>query len=269
MTNATTPIATEGPRAASAAGTIPALELIDVDKAFGQLSVLHGLNLDVRAGERHAVIGPNGAGKSTLFNLISGMFPPTDGDIRLRGKSIAGLSPHRINRAGLSRSFQITNIFHRMSVFENLRLGVMAGHGVRFNLWSPVSGLNRVNDEAREILSKVRLAARGDRMAGDLTYSEQRALEIGMTLATGADVILLDEPTAGMSREETDYIVELIREVTEGKTLLMVEHDMGVVFSLCDRVSVLVYGHILATDTPERIRENAKVQEAYLGEEAE
>lgn len=255
--------------AVPASGKGAALELINVDKSFGALNVLHGLNLTIADGERHAVIGPNGAGKSTLFNLISGMFPPTDGDIRLRGSSIAGLSPHKINRAGLSRSFQITNIFHRMSVFENLRLGVMAGHGVRFNLWRPVSGLDRVNDEARAIMSKVRLAARGERMAGDLTYSEQRALEIGMTLATGADVILLDEPTAGMSREETDYIVDLIREVTVGKTLLMVEHDMSVVFSLCDRVSVLVYGHILATDTPARIRENAEVQEAYLGEEAE
>jgi branched-chain amino acid transport system ATP-binding protein len=248
--------------------TVAALQLIGVTKSFGPLSVIRGVDLEIRAGERHAVIGPNGAGKSTLFNLISGLFPLTGGDILLRKQSIAGLPPHRINRKGLARSFQITNIFHRMSVFENLRIGVMARHGVRYGLFQPVSGLRRINDEAHEILAQVGLAARADHLAGDLTYSEQRALEIGMTLTTGADVILLDEPTAGMSREETAGAVELIRDVTKGKTLLMVEHDMSVVFSLCDRVSVLVYGEILATGTPEAIRANREVQQAYLGEEA-
>ncbi|MGE5159817.1 MAG: ABC transporter ATP-binding protein [Gemmatimonas sp.] len=244
------------------------LQLIDVAKSFDAIEVIRGVNLEVLAGERHAVIGPNGAGKSTLFNLVSGMFPLSAGEIRLRGRNITGLPPHRINRSGLARSFQITNIFHRMSVFENLRIGVMARHGVRCGLFRPVAGMCGINDQTREILKLVRLEARADHMAGDLTYSEQRALEIGMTLTTGADVILLDEPTAGMSREETARAVELIREVTKGKTLLMVEHDMSVVFSLCDRVSVLVYGQILATDTPERISANREVQQAYLGEEA-
>ncbi|QPC42463.1 ABC transporter ATP-binding protein [Kaustia mangrovi] len=247
--------------------TEPVLRLSGVGKAFGALTVMNEVNLDIAEGERHAVIGPNGAGKSTLFNLISGMFPLSAGDIRLRGKTISGLAPHEINRRGLSRSFQITNIFHRLSVFENLRIGVMARHGVRYGLFRRVSRMRGVNDEARAVLERVRLAQVGDRPAGDLTYSEQRALEIGMTLATGADVILLDEPTAGMSREETDRAVELVREITEGKTLLVVEHDMSVVFSLCDRVSVLVYGNILATGTPEEIRNNRQVQEAYLGEE--
>ncbi len=247
--------------------TEPVLRLSGVGKAFGALTVMNEVNLDIAQGERHAVIGPNGAGKSTLFNLISGMFPLSAGDIRLRGKTISGLAPHEINRRGLSRSFQITNIFHRLSVFENLRIGVMARHGVRYGLFRRVSRMRGVNDEARAVLERVRLAEVGDRPAGDLTYSEQRALEIGMTLATGADVILLDEPTAGMSREETDRAVELVREITEGKTLLVVEHDMSVVFSLCDRVSVLVYGNILATGTPEEIRNNRQVQEAYLGEE--
>ncbi|NDV53724.1 ABC transporter ATP-binding protein [Salipiger sp. PrR003] len=245
-----------------------ALTLTGVTKSFGPIEVLKGLNLDIAKGERHAVIGPNGAGKSTLFNLISGMFPPSSGDIALGGRSIAGLSPHLINRAGLARSFQITNIFQRMSVFENLRIGVLARHGVRFGLFRPISTMRRVNAETAEILSRVGLETRARDLAGDLTYSEQRALEIGMTLSTGADIILLDEPTAGMSREETAQAVELIRTVTEGKTLLMVEHDMSVVFSLCDRVSVLVYGSILATDTPARISANREVQEAYLGEEA-
>ena len=246
----------------------PALRLAGVTKSFGPIEVIKGLNLDIRTGERHAVIGPNGAGKSTLFNLISGMFEPSSGEIALNGKSIAGLPPHRINRAGLARSFQITNIFHRLSVFENLRIGVLARHGVRYGLFRPVSGMRQVNDETASVLARVGLEARGYDLAGDLTYSEQRALEIGMTLTTGADVILLDEPTAGMSREETEKAIDLIRTVTEGKTLLMVEHDMGVVFSLCDRVSVLVYGDIIATDTPQGISVNRAVQEAYLGEEA-
>ncbi|MCB9947471.1 MAG: ABC transporter ATP-binding protein [Rhodospirillaceae bacterium] len=248
--------------------SLPSLQFIDVTKSFGPVSVIRGVTLDVLPGERHAVIGPNGAGKSTLFNLVSGLFGLSTGDIRLKGRSIAGLPPHRINRSGLARSFQITNIFHRMSVFENVRIGVMARHGVRYGLFRPIAGKRRINDEAREILSLVRLDARADDMAGDLTYSEQRALEISMTLTTGADVILLDEPTAGMSRDETARTVELIRTVTTGKTLLLVEHDMSVVFSLCDRVSVLVYGQILATDTPARISANREVQEAYLGEEA-
>lgn len=245
-----------------------ALQLSGVSKSFGPIKVLQGLNLDIRPGERHAVIGPNGAGKSTLFNLISGMFAPSSGDITLSGQSIAGLSPHLINRSGLARSFQITNIFHRMSVFENLRIGVLARHRVRYGLFRSIAGMRRINDETAEVLSRVGLEARANSMAGDLTYSEQRALEIGMTLTTGAEVILLDEPTAGMSREETAKAADLIRKVTEGKTLLMVEHDMSVVFSLCDRVSVLVYGSILATDTPERISKNREVQEAYLGQEA-
>lgn len=245
----------------------PVLELAQVGKSFGSLNVMKGIDLAITTGERHALIGPNGAGKSTLFNVISGMFPPTAGEIRLRGQRISGLAPHEINRLGLSRSFQITNIFHRLSVFENLRIGVMARHGMRYGLFRPISRQKAINEEAEAILERVRLTRRRDRPAGDLTYSEQRALEIGMTLATGADVILLDEPTAGMSREETDRAVELIREITEGKTLLVVEHDMSVVFSLCDRVSVLVYGRILATGTPDDIRNNPEVQEAYLGEE--
>ena len=244
------------------------LRLVGVAKSFGQTSIIDGVNFDVRKGERHAIIGPNGAGKSTLFHLISGYYPLTGGDILLKGSSIAGVAPHNINRRGLARSFQITSIFHRLSVFENLRIGVLARHGVRYGLFRPVATMRAVNDETAEILALVGLGARADDLAGDLSYSEQRALEIGMTLTTGADVILLDEPTAGMSREETANAVEFIREVTKGKTLLMVEHDMSVVFSLCDRVSVLVYGSILASDTPAAISGNREVQEAYLGEEA-
>jgi branched-chain amino acid transport system ATP-binding protein len=240
----------------------------DLHKSFGPLAIINGVNLEVGRGERHALLGPNGAGKSTLFNLISGAFPPTSGSISLNGKVISGKSPEEINRIRLSRSFQITNVFPRLSALENIRMGVMARHGVRFNLWRRVSRMRAINDESQAVLEHVRLGHRIDTPAGDLAYSEQRTLEIGMTLATGPEVVLLDEPTSGMSREETSYIVELIREVTKGKTLLMVEHDMGVVFGLCDRISVLVYGRILATGLPEQIRANREVQEAYLGEEA-
>ncbi|RFC65964.1 ABC transporter ATP-binding protein [Fulvimarina endophytica] len=246
----------------------PALKLSGVTKSFGPIEVLKHLDLEIASGERHAVIGPNGAGKSTLFNLISGIFAPSSGEISLNGRSIGGMAPEQINRAGLARSFQITNIFHRLSVFENLRIGVLARFGVRYGLFRPISGMRRINEETEKVLAQVGLESRGHDLAGDLTYSEQRALEIGMTLTTGADVILLDEPTAGMSREETAEAVELIRAVTVGKTLLMVEHDMSVVFSLCDRVSVLVYGSILATDTPQGVSANHAVQEAYLGQEA-
>jgi len=243
------------------------LDLRGIAKSFGSARILEGVELTVGRGERHAIIGPNGAGKSTLFNLISGQFSPTSGSILLNGREIAGRPPHQINRMGLSRSFQITNIYHRLSVFENLRLGVMARHGLRFSLFRRVAALRAVNEESEALLQRIRLEDRRDRPAGDLTYSEQRALEIGMTLATAPEVILLDEPTAGMSQEETHYVIELIREVTKGKTLLVVEHDMNVVFSLCDRISVLVYGELLATGTPEEIRANRAVQEAYLGEE--
>jgi branched-chain amino acid transport system ATP-binding protein len=245
----------------------PVLELRDLHKSFGETKIIQGVNLTVTRNERHALIGPNGAGKSTLFNLVSGHYVPSAGDIVLEGRSIAGLSPHIINRRGLSRSFQITDVFPRMSVAENLRISVMGRHGYRLTMFRPISGLHAVNAEVDELIDKLRLGKRRDDLAGDLAYSEQRTLEIGMSLATNPSILLLDEPTAGMSREETAYIVELIRTVTEGRTLLVVEHDMNVVFTLCDRISVLVYGEIIASGLPAEVRGNARVQEAYLGEE--
>jgi branched-chain amino acid transport system ATP-binding protein len=202
-----------------------------------------------------------------LFNLVSGLFPVTSGTIQLRGENITNLQPHIINRKGLSRSFQITNIFPRMSVYENLRCAVLWSLGYKYSFWQRVGGLRDVAQRADEIIDLIGMQARRERLAGVLTYAEQRALEIGITIAGGADVILLDEPTAGMSHSETDEAVELIRKVTEGKTLMMVEHDMGVVFNVADRISVLVYGEIIATGTPEEIRGNTAVQEAYLGTE--
>ena len=246
-----------------------ALQLIDVHKSFGATPIIRGVSLAVTKGERHAVIGPNGAGKSTLFNLISGRFPVTSGRILLNGNDITGAAPYLINRRGLSRSFQVTNIFPRLTVFENIRCGVLWSLGYRYSFWHRIERLNDARERAESILERINLATRRDVPAGVLSYAEQRALEIGITIASGADVVLLDEPTAGMSRSETDHAVALIRRVTEGKTLVVVEHDMSVVFDLADRISVLVYGQIIATDVPQRIRANPAVQEAYLGVAAE
>jgi len=219
----------------------------------------------VRPGERVAVIGPNGAGKSTLFNLISGRFAPSSGEIYLHGQRIDGKQPFEINRAGLSRSFQITNIFPKLSVFENLRCSVLWSMGYRYSFLRFLSRMDDVNARAEQLLAQIRLERRRDTLAVNLTYAEQRALEIGITIAGGASVILLDEPTAGMSNSETGRFIQLIREVTEGRTLLTVEHDMGVVFGLADKIAVVVYGEVIAFDTPERVRADPRVQEAYLG----
>ncbi len=242
-----------------------ALELDGLHKSFGKTEIIRGLDLSITDGERHAVIGPNGAGKSTLFNLITGRFAASSGKVRLHGRDLAGLAPYQINRLGLSRSFQITNIFPKMSVFENVRCSLLWSMGYKYSFWNMVSRSRALNDGADEILEQINLTQRRDLPAGVLSYAEQRALEIGITIAGGADVIMLDEPTAGMSNTETAYIVDLIRKVTANKTLVMVEHDMGVVFGLADRISVLVYGEFIATGKPEDVRANPRVQEAYLG----
>ncbi len=243
----------------------PILELKDLRKSFGKTEIIRGVNLAVNAGERIAVIGPNGAGKSTLFNLISGRFEPTSGEILLKGELINGKKPFEINRMGLSRSFQITNIFPKLSVFENLRCGVLWSLGYKYSFWKFLADLDDANERAEQLMEMIKLDKKRDILGMNLTYAEQRALEIGITIAGGAEVILLDEPTAGMSKTETTRFIKLIREVTEGKTLLTVEHDMGVVFGLADKIAVVVYGEVLAFDTPDAVRANAKVQEAYLG----
>ncbi|MBP6896696.1 MAG: ABC transporter ATP-binding protein [Gammaproteobacteria bacterium] len=242
-----------------------AIELKDLRKSFGRTEIIRGANLAVRAGERIAVIGPNGAGKSTLFNLISGRLHPTSGEVLLHGERIDGQQPYEINRKGLSRSFQITNIFPKLSVFENLRCGVLWSLGYRYTFLRFLSRLDDANERTEVLLRQVGLERKRDVLAVNLTYAEQRALEIGVTIAGGASVILLDEPTAGMSKTETTHFINLIKEVTVGKTLLTVEHDMGVVFGLADKIAVVVYGEVIAFDTPEAVRANARVQEAYLG----
>jgi branched-chain amino acid transport system ATP-binding protein len=239
-----------------------------VQKSFGNTSVIRDVNLTVVKGERHALIGPNGAGKSTLFNLISGYMIPTVGSILLKDEIVSGLPPYQINRRGLSRSFQVSNVFANMSVWENIRCALLWATGHRYAFWKNIDNLPEVRERTAQILQDINLISRRDVPAGLLAYAEQRTLEIGITIAGGADVILLDEPTAGMSRAETERAVALIRRLTEGRTLLIVEHDMSVVFGLADRISVLVYGQIIASGTPAEIRGNPKVKEAYLGEEA-
>jgi branched-chain amino acid transport system ATP-binding protein len=243
----------------------PAVELKGLRKSFGKTEIIRGCDLAVAPGERVGIIGPNGAGKSTLFNLISGRFGPTSGEILLNGARIDGLRPYEISRLGLARSFQITNIFGRLSVFENLRCGLLWSMGYRYAFWKFLANLRDANERAEQLLAMIRLEHKRDTLAMNLTYAEQRALEIGITIAGGAEVVLLDEPTAGMSKSETSRFIELIREVTVGKTLLTVEHDMGVVFGLADKIAVLVYGEVIAFDVPDAVRANQRVQEAYLG----
>ena len=247
--------------------TAAILSLRGLRKSFGATDIIRGVDLDLLPDERHALIGPNGAGKSTVFHLISGHLRPSTGQIVFDGQRIDGRPPHEVNRLGLSRSFQITNIFPKLSVFENLRIAVMRPRGLHYRLWTLVARDHAVRESTERLLELVRLQRRAAKLAGELSYSEQRSLEIAMTLACDPQAILLDEPMAGMSNEETVYTADLIRTATAGRALLIVEHDMQVVFSLSDRITVLVYGQVIATGTPEQIRSNAAVKEAYLGEE--
>jgi branched-chain amino acid transport system ATP-binding protein len=241
-----------------------ALELIGLRKSFGPTEIIRGVDLQITKGELHAIIGPNGAGKSTLYNLISGMYKVSAGSILLNGNEITDKEPYEINRMGLSRSFQVTNIFPKMSVFENVRNGLLYHCGCKYAFWRFVDRRRDVTERSNEILQSIGLENKHDVPVMLLPYADQRALEIGITIAGGADVILLDEPTSGMSRSETNRAVELIRSISKDKTVVVVEHDMGVVFDLAQRISVLVYGEILASDTPENVRCNQNVQEAYL-----
>tara|TARA_B100000686_G_scaffold96929_1_gene103708 strand:+ start:1181 stop:1930 length:750 start_codon:yes stop_codon:yes gene_type:complete len=243
------------------------LKLSKVSKSFGPAQIIKNLDLSIRQGERHAIIGPNGAGKSTLFHLISGHYPPTSGSIVLNNEEIANLDPHDINRKGLARSFQVTNIFPKMTVAENIRCGMLWAKNYKYSIFKFVNNEKVLNQSTSDILAELNLEHCANIPAGLLSYADQRALEIGITIASGADTIMLDEPTAGMSNSETARAVELIKKISEKRTLIIVEHDMGVVFDLADRISVLVYGEIICTDIPTKVRTNKAVQEAYLGTE--
>ena len=242
------------------------LTLTAVHKNFGETEIIRGVSLDIEQGEKHAIIGPNGAGKSTLFHLISGLHRVTTGTITFKQNEIQNKTPYEVSRLGLARSFQVTNIFARMNVFENVRCALLWSSGYRYSFWHLLGSQGEINDRAMEVLDQIGLKNKALFPAGELAYAQQRALELGIAIAGGAELIMLDEPVAGMSHSEASNAVDLIRRVTAGKTLIMVEHDMNIVFDLADRISVLVYGEIIASDKPENIRANSLVQEAYLGE---
>ena len=233
---------------------------------FKGLEVLFDVNLQVEEGERHAIIGPNGAGKTTLFNVITGTYHPSRGQVFFKGKEVTGAKPNELTRLGIGRSFQITSTFNRLTAFQNIRLAVLSKRGIRFQMFRKVDGMEEITRETDEVLKRINLDGERNSPAGVLSYGKHRSLEISLALATDPDLVMLDEPTAGMSRDETHYAVELIRRLTEGKTAVIIEHDMDVVFSLADRITVLHYGQILATGDPGEIRQNQAVKDAYLGE---
>jgi branched-chain amino acid transport system ATP-binding protein len=242
------------------------LETKDLHHDFSGLKILFGINLQIEEGERHAVIGPNGAGKTTLFNTITGTYRPSSGRVYFKGNDITGFKPHQLARIGMGRSFQITSTFTRLTAFENIRLAILSKRGIRFNLFGYVDKMKDVTRDTEEMLTRVNLINERNVPAGLLSYGKSRALEISMAMATDPELILLDEFAAGMSRDETHNAVELIRKMTEGKTVVIIEHDMDVVFSLADRITVLHYGKILATGKPDDIRNNQDVKDAYLGD---
>ena len=242
------------------------LELKGVRKQFGPTEIIRGVNLNIKKGEIHSLIGPNGAGKSTLYNLISGVYKLSSGSIKFNNKNIENLPSYEIFRLGLSRSFQITNIFPKMSVFENVRCGLLWNMNYKYSTFKILDNNQDLNDKTNTILEQISLSNYSKEPAGLLSYADQRALEIGITIAGGAETILLDEPTAGMSKSETERATNLIRNIAKNRTVLIVEHDMGVVFDLSDTISVLVYGEVICSDKPEKVKTNKAVKEAYLGD---
>ena len=242
------------------------LETNNLYQDYSGLKVLFDVNLEIKTGERHAIIGPNGAGKTTLFNVITGTYRPSQGEVIFQGKNITGLAPNEVVRLGMGRSFQITSTFSRLTAFENIRMGILSKRGIRFNVLKMLDKMEDVTRETDEVLKRINLDGERNIPASQLSYGKSRALEISMALATDPDLVMLDEPTAGMSVDETHNAVELIRKLTEGKTMVIIEHDMDVVFSLADRITVLHLGTILASGPPDEIRENQEVKDAYLGE---
>jgi branched-chain amino acid transport system ATP-binding protein len=244
------------------------LEVRNLRKRFGGIAASDGVSLDVREGEIHALIGPNGAGKTTLIAQLSGSLEADEGEIRFQNENITHLPQHLRVKAGLARSYQITSIFRRFSVLDNLALAVQARSGSSLAFWRPVAAERALFDQARAVAAEVGLAGKEDVPAAALAHGEQRALELGLALATRPKLVLLDEPTAGMGPEESQRMIDLVHRLRIRLTVLLVEHDMDAVFRLADRISVLVNGRIIATDQPLAIRRNPEVKRAYLGEEA-
>jgi branched-chain amino acid transport system ATP-binding protein len=237
-------------------------------KRFGGLVATDHVSLEVRRGEIHALIGPNGAGKTTLIHQLSGTLAPDSGSIRFNGADVARVSAHGRVAAGLARSYQITSIFKKFTVLDNVVLAVQARSGSSLSFWRPVRSERVLYDEARALVHEVGLAGREDVVAGFLAHGEQRALEVGLALATKPALVLLDEPMAGMGPEESERMIPLIRRLKENRSVLLIEHDMDAVFRLADRISVLVQGRVIATGAPDAIRANEEVKRAYLGDEA-
>ena len=244
------------------------LEVKNLRKCFGGIAASDGVSLEVREGEVHALIGPNGAGKTTLIAQLSGSLSCDEGTINFKNQDITNLPQHLRVKAGLVRSYQITSIFQRFTVLDNLALAVQARSGSSLSFWRPVSAEKLLFEEARAIAAEVGLAGKEDALAATLAHGEQRALELGLALATSPKLVLLDEPTAGMGPEESQRMIELVNRLRIRLTVLLVEHDMDAVFRLADRISVLVNGRIIATDKPLQIRKNYEVIRAYLGEGA-
>jgi branched-chain amino acid transport system ATP-binding protein len=243
------------------------LRLEALRKRFGGVLATDGVSLEVAQGEVHALIGPNGAGKTTLINQISGSLPPDSGSIFFLGNDLTGLTTHKRVREGLARSYQVTSLFRRFSVLDNVALAVQARSGSSFSFWRPVSAETQLFEEASSILDEIGLSEKKNQAASTLAHGDQRALEVGLALATRPKLVLLDEPMAGMGPEESQRLIALIERVRERVTVLLVEHDMDAVFRLADRISVLVSGRILATGQPQEIRADAGVRRAYLGDE--
>jgi branched-chain amino acid transport system ATP-binding protein len=244
------------------------LEVSQLRKSFGALAATDGVDFEVRAGETHAIIGPNGAGKTTLISQFSGTLRPDSGRIRFAGADVTRLSAPARSKRGLARSFQITSIYRDFTALDNVALAVQAHAGHSFRFWRPARAEPALREPARRILEDVGLGERADLLAANLAHGEQRQLEIAMVLATRPRLLLLDEPVAGMGIEESSRMVGFLSTLKGRQTIVLVEHDMDAVFSLADRISVLVYGRIIATGTPQEIRANPEVRAAYLGEEA-
>lgn len=262
MTNPmTTPIYHDAP------GAHPALQAVHLVKDFKGFRATNNVTLSINEGEIHAIIGPNGAGKTTLFNLLSGFLKPTSGEVMLFGERIDTLQPFQIVRRGLSRSFQISSVFPTMTVRENVLVALQSPSNLPNQWWTPVSRLEELGPHADHILEDVGLTHDADRLAADLSHGEKRQLEIGISLTQNPKVLLLDEPTSGMGSEGVARVIDLVRKVARGRTVVLVEHNMSVVSELTDRITVLQYGSVLASGRYDEVRQDPRVIEAYLGEE--
>nr|WP_298250810.1 ABC transporter ATP-binding protein [uncultured Halomonas sp.] len=244
------------------------LETRGLTKEFRGFTAVDDVNLKVREGHIHALIGPNGAGKTTVFNLLTKFLPPTRGEILYRGKPITRMKANEIARLGLVRSFQISAVFGHMTALENVRVALQRKLGTSFHFWKSERSLDHLNDRAMELLDEVGLAAYADVLTVEMPYGRKRALEVATTLALEPTMMLLDEPTQGMGAEDVDRIVELIRRVSRGRTVLMVEHNLSVVSRLCDRITVLARGAVLAEGSYQEVSRDPRVREAYMGSDA-